>query len=399
MVDPARLTSNIVPVIVQVQTIAADAKVAPARGPVHISGKHGRITLGYAGLTLGSPDAVRYRYRLDGYDERWVEAGTNREASYTNLGPRTYRFRVVAGNPDGGWNSNEATVAFDVDPLYWQTRWFQLAAALALCAGVWALYGFRMRQLTSRLNMRFEERLAERNRIAQELHDTLLQGFLSASMQVHVAADIVAPDSRAKPILARSIQLMRQVIDEGRNAVRGLRSSAGLSVDLEHAFALVPQELGPAGGDAGQPAFRVIVDGHPKPLNPLLRDDVYRIGREALINAFRHAQAHNVDVELRYSPNQLQLVVRDDGRGIEAGILNSGRDGHWGLPGMRERAEQIGANLHVYSNPGAGTEIQLCVPGAIAFPGHTRRTLLGTLKGSGTPGDTEKCQAVKGNSR
>src|SRR5262249_19189416 len=155
--------------------------------------------------------------------------------------------------------------------------------------------------------------------IAQELHDTLLQGFLSASMQVHVAADSLPADSSAKPTLTRAQQLMRQVIDEGRNAVRGLRSSDSMSLDLEQAFSQMPQELGPHSGQAA--GFRVIVEGQQQPLHPLLRDDVYRIGREALINAFRHARAKHVEVELKYSPSQLRLLVRDDGGGIDPQIL------------------------------------------------------------------------------
>src|SRR5262249_12802960 len=158
-------------------------------------------------------------------------------------------------NPDGAWNSNEAAIAFEVDPLFRQTWWFRGGVVLA-CAGIiLAMYRFRMRQMAGRLQLRFEERLAERTRIAQELHDTLLQGFLSASMQVHVAADGLPADSQAKPTLTRALQLMRQVIDEGRNAVRGLRSSTSISLDLEHALSQVPRELG-AGGDPSGAGFR-----------------------------------------------------------------------------------------------------------------------------------------------
>jgi signal transduction histidine kinase len=247
-----------------------------------------------------------------------------------------------------------------------------VAASLALLG---ALYQLRLRQVERQFNVRLEERVAERTRIAQELHDTLLQGFLSASMQVDVATDSLPEDSHARPILIRALQVMRQVIDEGRNAVRGLRSHSGITLDLEQAFSQAQQEL--AGhAKTGEPiGFRVIVEGQQRPLHPLLRDDVYRIGREALINAFRHARARHIEVELKYSPSQLCILVRDDGCGIDAHILSSGRDGHWGLSGMRERADQIGARLHLRSSATAGTEVQLSVPGHAAFLGYSKRRL------------------------
>jgi signal transduction histidine kinase len=232
-----------------------------------------------------------------------------------------------------------------------------------------------MQQLTRQLQLRFDERLAERTRIAQEIHDTLLQGFLSASMQVYVAAEALPEGSKAGQILSRALQLMRQVIDEGRNTVRGLRSSRSASLDLESALAQVQQELAQDNKAQGAIGFRIVVDGQPRPLHSLLRDDVYRIGREALTNAIRHARARKIEVELTYSERQLRVQVRDDGCGIDPHILHAGRDGHWGLSGMRERADQIGARLRVYSRVGAGTEVDLCVPGHIAFEGHAPRGL------------------------
>jgi ligand-binding sensor domain-containing protein/signal transduction histidine kinase len=371
MVDPARLTRNSAPAIAHIQGISADGSPISLATPLHIPGGHQRIAFDFTGLSLAVPERVRFRYLLDGFDQAWSNPDASREAPYTNLPPRHYRFRVVASNPEGVWSHDEAVIAFDVDPLYWQTWWFR-ALCVVLCVGVIvALYRRRLHQVTAQLNLRSAERLAERTRIAQELHDTLLQGFLSASMQVHVAADILPGDSQAKPILARAIQLMRQVIDEGRIAVRGLRSSPSITLDLEHAFSLIPGELVPettAGTRATPlPEFRVIVDGERRPLQPLLRDDVYRIGREALANAFRHARAKNIEVELKYSPRTLRLLVRDNGCGIDPKILRSGRDGHWGLSGMKERADRIGARFHVWSSASAGTEVELTVPGQVAF--------------------------------
>ena len=241
---------------------------------------------------------------------------------------------------------------------------------VAACGlAILALYRLRLRQLTHQLNLRFEERLSERTRIAQELHDTLLQGFLSASMQLHVAVDRLPEDSPEKPRLDRVIQLVSQVIEEGRNAVRGLRTAHSASLDLEQAFARIQQELAPQ-DDA---RFRVIVDGQPRPLHPVLRDEVYSIGREALVNAFRHSGAKTIEIEVEYAFNHLRILVRDNGCGIDSQLLHSGRDGHWGLTGMRERAERIGAKLHVWSSPAAGTEVELSVPSHVAYQARSSR--------------------------
>ncbi len=221
----------------------------------------------------------------------------------------------------------------------------------------------RVRQLAGQLNLRFEERLTERTRIAQELHDTLLQGFLSASMQLHVATARLPEDSPARSSLDRVVVLVGRVIDEGRNAVRGLRSSSSAPHDLEQAFSGIAEEL----GSDGEVQYRIIVEGKVRALNPIIRDDVYRIGREAVVNAFRHADAKSIEVELDYASDGLRMLVRDNGRGIDSEVVQSGSDGHWGLPGMRERAGRIGARFNVWSRVSAGTEIELSVPGHIAF--------------------------------
>jgi signal transduction histidine kinase len=224
-------------------------------------------------------------------------------------------------------------------------------------------YRLHLHRLTQQLKLRFEERLAERTRIAQELHDTLLQGFLSASMQLHVADDQLPADSPAKPLMRRVLTLMARVIDEGRNAVRGLRSADDVSCDLGQVFSRVAQEL----VVQQQVDFRVVMEGLPRALHPVIRDEVYRIGRESLMNAFRHSRATKIEVEVDYSSSNLRILVRDNGCGIDPQVLRAGRDGHWGLPGMRERAEKVGAKLRLWSRVAAGTEVELTVPGHVAF--------------------------------
>jgi len=181
---------------------------------------------------------------------------------------------------------------------------------------------------------------------------------------VHIATDGLPADSNARPILSRALELMSQVIEEGRNAVRGLRSSQSPSMDLERAFAGIQKDVDPANKQSG---FRVFVVGPQMPLRAVLRDEVYRIGREALINAFRHARATRIEVTLTYAPNHLKLLVHDNGCGIDSDTLRLGRAGHWGLCGMRERASRIGARLRVFSSLSAGTSVELTVPGRVAF--------------------------------
>jgi signal transduction histidine kinase len=302
-------------------------------------------------------------------DSRWgnrTHPGTEYAALLVDPG---YRPPARADELPARGSGVLAVVRVEGTPVFWRARWFQLALALAGVAGVLALHRHRLHQLTKQLNVRFEERLAERTRIAQELHDTLLQGFLSASMQLHVAVDQVPDDSPAKPRLRRVLDSMGDVIDEGRNAVRGLRSPDRGSDDLEQAFSRIGSEL-----DISDTfGFRVIVEGTPRSLHPVIRDEVYRIGREALVNAFRHAKANSIEVEITYAANHLRLLVRDNGCGIDPQFVRSGREGHWGLSGMRERAEAVGARLKLWSRAGAGTEVELSVPGHVAYQAGSNR--------------------------
>ena len=371
VVNPARVAATSAPAIVHIETVSADGSPVDleGEGPVRVPAGRQRLTFDYTGLSLSIPSRVRFKFRLDGFDRGWSDPVATREANYTNLGPGPYRFHVIASNPDGVWNSAEASIAFDIEPAFWQTWWFRTCIVLACALGIVALYRLRLHGLTRQLNVRFEERLSERTRIAQELHDTLLQGFLSASMQLHVAVDRLPTDSPSKSALGRVLQLIEQVIEEGRNAVRGLRSSDSISLDLGQAFSRIQQDLA-IQEDVG---FRVIVDGQPRPLHPLLRDEVYRIGREALVNAFQHSHAKSIEIELEYASRQFRVLVRDNGCGIDPQMLQSGREGHWGLPGMRERAERIGAKLHVWSRPTAGTEVELLVPSHVAFQSESGR--------------------------
>lgn len=245
----------------------------------------------------------------------------------------------------------------------WLRWWF---VPVCVACGLLAVFGFyrlRLHQMTKRMKFRFEERLAERMRVAQELHDTLLQGVISASMQLDVAVDHLPADSPVQPALRHILQIMGQVIEEGRTTLRGLRSSTEGAHNLELSFLRLPEEL----GVDRKTAYRVLVEGTPAPLQAIIHDEVYSIGREALVNAFRHSGASNIEVELDYTANWLKVLVRDNGCGIKPEVVRTGRDGHWGLSGMRERAERIGAKFKIMSGSDAGTEVELSVPGHIIF--------------------------------
>lgn len=262
-------------------------------------------------------------------------------------------------------------------PFFWQTWWFQSVIAVIVLFALIALFRMRMNQLAAQANIRFEERLAERMRIAQDLHDTLLQGFVGASLQLHVAVEELPDEMPAKEKLVHIQGLMSKVIAEGRDAVQGLRSSADDTVDPVSEFSRLACDL----DDGQQVNFRVILEGKPESVRPSIWIEAFNICREALTNAYRHSEASTIEVEIEYSAGFLKILVRDNGRGIEPEILSSGREEHWGLSGMRERSENIDANLRVLSRAGAGTEVSLSIPGHIAFETGRPRGSFGWLTG------------------
>jgi signal transduction histidine kinase/ligand-binding sensor domain-containing protein len=363
MVDPSHLNENNTPPPVHVEQIVADQKNYLPELNLRLPARTRDIEIDYTALSFMVPEKVKFRYKLEGHDAGWQDPQTRREAFYDDLPPGDYRFRVIASNNDGVWNEVGAVQGFTVLPAFYQTTWFRVLCCITASGVLWLLYALRLRQLAVQMEARLEERLEERERIARDLHDTLLQGFFSAAMQLDVANDRLPPDSPAKPLVQRVIELMDQVGEQGRNAIRSLRSSHRGSYDLEQAFSRIRQEF-PAQESV---EFRVIAEGSPRPIKPGVWDEVYRLGREAVINAFRHSQASKIEVEVKYAARHLRILVRDNGRGIDSQVLQTGREGHWGLSGMRERAESIGARMALLSRPHAGTDVKLSIPSNIAF--------------------------------
>jgi signal transduction histidine kinase/ligand-binding sensor domain-containing protein len=366
--DSRRVAAGIAPALVQIEGVSADGRPIERTPALTIPPRRDRITFGFAALSLSAPDRVRFRYRLDGFDRDWSEPVAERQAEFTNLGPGTYRFRVIASNSEGAWNSAEATLPFTVAPAWWQTGSAWTVIGLVIGGGLWSGYRMRLRQLARQLDLRFEERLAERTRIARELHDTLLQSFQGAVLRFR-AVTYMLPDrpADARTTLEHAIDLARQAIVEGRNAVQGLRSPAAAN-DIGVAIATLGETLAIDDGGQRPPVFHVNVEGTPRDLPPIVQDEVYRIGGEALRNAFRHARASRIEVEIRYDQRSFRLRVRDDGKGMAA-EAGSGRtyDGHYGMAGMHERAKLLGGTLLVWSELDAGTETELTIPASVAY--------------------------------
>jgi signal transduction histidine kinase len=372
VVDPQHLPFNRLPPPVHLEQITADRKTysvaSGSSGPLPLPALVQNLEIDYAALSLVAPEKVLFRYKLEDWDQDWQEAGTRRQAFYTHLSPGNYRFRVAACNNSGVWNEAGAALDFTIAPAYYQTAWFRLLSVAAFLALLAALYQLRLRQAAQHFNIRMEERVNERTRIARDLHDTLLQSFQGVLLKFH-AVTYILPDrpAEARRTLNEAIDEARQAITEGRDAVQGLRSSTLTTNDLARAIGTFGEGLA-----ADQPGdssdFRVHVEGTPRELAPILRNEVYRIAAEALRNAFRHAGARRIEVDICYDKRQFRMNVRDNGKGIDPQVLNQGgRAAHHGLPGMHERAKLVGGRLAIWSQPDSGTEIELIVPAAIAY--------------------------------
>ncbi len=373
-VDPKRIPTNVVRPPVSITSIAANARTYVPTAGLALPDRVKNLEIDYIGISLAIPERVRYRYKLEGYDTDWQDPGARRQAFYTNPGPGAYTFRVMAASPDGVWNESGATIAFSIAPAFYETLWFRVICAAAVGGIIWMLYLLRLRLITAQLQARLGERLLERERIARDLHDTLLQSFQGSLFEVQAARNLFRrrPED-AMRTLDEAIGSAEAAIAEGRDAIRGLRSGSADRSDLAELLAATGQELsGGAGSNGGRPAFCVTVEGGPRCIKPVLQDEVYRIGREVLRNAFHHARAKKIEVEIQYNAQEFRIRIRDDRIGIDPKVLNEGaRAGHWGLPGIRERARLVGAQLDFWSEGGAGTEVQLTIPAAIAY-GNSR---------------------------
>jgi signal transduction histidine kinase/ligand-binding sensor domain-containing protein len=368
-VSPAQIVRPVGAPPVQIQSVTADDK-AYAPSPELRLPQHTRsLRIDYIGINLTQAEKVRYRYKLDGIDSDWQQVQGRRQAFYTNLPPGRHRFSVVAANADGDWPSAGATLEVTIPPTFVQTGWFIVLCAAGGAALLGLLIQWRLRQLALRMRVRIEERVAERERIARELHDTLLQATHALTLKVHAAAQRVPACDATRQILEEALVQADEVMTEGRDRIQDLRRSADSGRGLSESLARLGQEL--STGEAVD--FKVVVEGEARELLPRLRDEAYSICREALLNAFRHARARAIEVQVIYSDADLRIRIRDDGIGFGTSARDgSASTGHWGLQGMRERAGKVGGRVEIWSRAGAGTEVELVVPAPAAYIAWTR---------------------------
>jgi signal transduction histidine kinase len=377
VIDPRHLPFNKLPPQVHVEQITADRKKYETSSSQRLPALTRDLAIEYTALSLVAPEKVHFRVKLEGRDPDWKDMGNERKASYNDLPPRNYRFRVMASNNSGVWNEAGASFDFSIKPTYYQTTWFQASCVAAFLVLLWALHRYRLHQIAQQFNARLDER----TRIARDLHDTLLQSFHGLMLRFQAVRNMLPRrPEEAMRTLDGALERTEQAMAEGRDAIQGLRSSTTVTNELAQAVTALGDEMASPDSASNSAKFHVVVEGPPRDLHPILRDDIYAIAREAVRNAFRHAQASNIEAEIMYNGSSFQLRIRDDGNGIESGIVAEGRAGHYGVPGMRERAKRIGGKLDVWSGDGAGTEIELSIPGSIAYGTSPGRTLLGRFR-------------------
>jgi signal transduction histidine kinase len=331
---------------------------------LELPGNTVNLQIAYAGLSFSVPERVQFRYRLKGLDRDWQIAGTRRTAYYTKLAPGSYDFQVTASNNDGVWNEQGASIAFTIVPAWYQSPWFYVLCAALLISALALLYRVRVAQVRAQTHSRLQARLLERERIARELHDTLIQGFQGLILSFEAAMRRIPRGQAPREQMEETLGRADQVLAEGRERVRGLRESVVYKGDLRAALTDFAADLA-----ALYPATCVVgVQGAERQLHPVALEDIYAIAREALGNAFRHSGAQRVEAEVAFGTDHLRIRIGDNGKGIDAEVLAKGSvPGHWGLPGMRERAKKLGAKLRVRSGPGTGTEVELEIPATVAY--------------------------------
>jgi signal transduction histidine kinase/streptogramin lyase len=387
MIDPAHLAENLIPPPVHIEEVVADRRsYAPGQG-LRLPRLLRDLEIEYAALSFVAPQKVRVRYKLEGRDAGWQEPGTRRQAFYSDLPPGRYRFRVIASNNDGLWNEEGATLDFSIAPAWFQTFWFRLACIVIGALVVWAIYRLRVRQVAKVISARFDERLAERTRMARDLHDTFLQTIQGSKLVADDALDPSTDFVRMRHAMEQLSVWLEQAMREGRAALNSLRSSTTQKNDLAEAFRRATEN----GLMPGSMQTTFCVVGEAGEMHPIVRDEVYRIGYEAICNAYKHSQASRIDIELRYAQD-LALRVRDNGVGIDPSTAALGKDGHFGLRGMRERAARIGGKLTLVSSANSGTEIAVVIPGSVVFqkesptPFEKMKTLLRRMVRKPNPG-------------
>lgn len=361
-VDPARAMQASAPPKVRIESLVVDGKSVPLTSSTELQADSQQLLINYSALSLSASDSLHFLYRLDGYDTGWQTAGLRREALYNDLPTGEYRFRVRALNQNGVPSAQDTELNFIIAPAFYRHPMFLLVAGVTTLGLLRLIYGINMRLVADSLRTRLEERHGERERIARELHDTLLQGVQGLILHVQAVANSLPADQLARCQLEKALDRADQMIREGRDRVRDLRFVQHVTVDLPSALRDLEHLL-----SHQNIAYEVVVIGEPNGLHPVVYDEVYQLAREAINNAFRHAQASMVRVQLDYHTRQFELQVIDNGCGILADQQKAEPSERWGLKGMYERAAKIGGTLSVHSAPERGSNVHLTLPGALAY--------------------------------
>ena len=392
--DPARMVEedSVPPVrLTDIQILGKPVTIGPksplrqsisTTNSLRLTHAQNTFSLEFSALSYANPARNRYRYRLEPLEKQWNEGDSSRTSvNYVGLPAGDYVFRVLGSNGRGVWNEAGVRLAISVLPPWWSSWWFRTALAAILLLAGWTFLQLRLRRQAHEFTLRLEERVDERTRIARELHDTLLQSFQGSLYRFQAARNLFSrrPEEAIKT-LDTAISSAESALAEGRDAIRNLRSEESQS-RLEDLLNIACQELRDSrDGSALLPVFQVSVEGQSRTLAPLVQDEIYRMAREVLRNAFQHAGARRIEAAIQYDPDLFRLRIRDDGKGIAPEVLKEGgRAGHWGLPGMRERAKRIGGKLKLWSEAGAGTEVDLTVPAPVAYAGSDVRRRFGAF--------------------
>jgi ligand-binding sensor domain-containing protein/signal transduction histidine kinase len=362
MIDPARSYRNPTPPPVHIEALVADGKHYAATFPITLPPLTRDIQIDYTALSFLQPQRLGFRYILEGHDRDWENPGLRREAFYNDLRPGRYRFRVIASNNDGVWNEAGATLDFAVAAAWYQTYWFRTLCLIAGVLLLWALYRLRVRRIAADMKARFDERLAERTRIAHDLHDTFLQTIQGSKLVADDALSAPTDLPRMRQAVERLSTWLGRATEEGRAVLNSLRTSTTELNDLTGAFRRALEEC--RIHSSMEVSLQVL--GQVQDMHPIVRDEIYRIGYEAIRNACVHSQATHLRVELSYAQD-LSLRICDNGVGIDSDIIHGGRPGHFGLQSMRERTARIIGKLSIESSASSGTAITLTVPGGIVY--------------------------------
>lgn len=367
VVDPSQIIRNPVPPPVQIEAIVADRKVLSGVKGLQLTSLTRDLEIDYTGLSFVAPQKIHFRYLLEGHDKNWQDVGIRRQAFYSDLRPGQYRFRVIAANADGVWDESSTAAEFSVLPAYYQTRWFLFVCVITALALLLFVYRLRLRKLSKALNERFEERMAERTRLARELHDTLLQTLQGSKLFADASLSVAPDAAQLRNTVASLSDWLDRAVIEVRASLHSLRAYASREDNLGEALRRAAEDCRRT--TAVQVDFSTfgLVDGKEPQIHPAVQEEIYRIGYEAILNSCRHSQASKLEVNLTYLPD-LTLSIHDNGQGMDSGVVVHGKNCHFGLQGMRERAKRINAVLTISSELGTGTKVELIVPKAIAFP-------------------------------